>query len=289
MINMTLNQLQTIDIIVKTGSFSAAAKQLNKAQSAVSYSIKQLEQEWGIEIFDRSSYRAKLTQPGQALLGKLRAVLSSVESLDRHSRSLSTDYEPRVRISINNLLPIDLLTPILYDFKKMFPLTQLQLAVEHMGAAGAKLEAGSTDLAITQFNPARVGLEYKNIYNVELIGVAAKQYIDSKADTTTDLLGKTQIVVSSHSAEDRDERGGMIEGANIWSVADHGTKRGMILRGLGFGYMPLYLIEKDLKNGKLKEIAIMKRVTVPMLLQRRVIDPMGPAKTFIWESVLSQR
>ena len=85
---MTLDQLQIIETIVKSGSFSGAAKQLHRAQSAVSYSVKNLEDHWGFEIFDRSSYRAKLTPTGKAVIGKIRALLQNAETLDQFCLSL---------------------------------------------------------------------------------------------------------------------------------------------------------------------------------------------------------
>ena len=64
------------------------------------------------------------------------------------------------------------------------------------------------------------------------------------------------------------------------------TKKDLIMKGLGFGYMPDYMIEQEIKGKKLKEISIMKRVNVPMAMQRRAIDSMGPAKSFIWNNAV---
>lgn len=65
---MTLDQLYVIDTILKTGSFTAASKELHRAQSAVSHTVKTIEEEWGVDLFDRTSYRAKLTRTGEAIL-----------------------------------------------------------------------------------------------------------------------------------------------------------------------------------------------------------------------------
>lgn len=283
---MTLDQIQVIDIIVKKGSFSGAAQQLNRAQSAVSYTVKNIEEEWGIKIFDRSSYRAKLTPAGEAVLGKIRAVLKNVDSLDLLAKQLSEIREPIIRLSVNNLFPLTKFMPILLQFKNQFPNIQLQLAVDHLDSSFKKLEAGKVDLAITMEVPQSGSIDVKSYYNVQLVGVAASNYFGSKNIDQADLVTKTQIIVSSQKVEEKSKDAGLMDGSNQWVVADLETKKEMIHSGLGFGYMPLYMVVEDLKSGKLTDISCMKKVKVPMKLQKRVEDPIGPAKQFFWESTL---
>ena len=62
---LTLDQIQIFLTIVDEGSFSKAAKKLNRAQSAVTYGIQKLEAQIGIPLFDRAAYRAALTEAGR--------------------------------------------------------------------------------------------------------------------------------------------------------------------------------------------------------------------------------
>ena len=74
---MNLDQLRVLDAIVRTGSFRAAAEELHRAQSAVSYAVKNLESDLGVQLFSRDASRPVLTPEGQAVHAKARALLYS--------------------------------------------------------------------------------------------------------------------------------------------------------------------------------------------------------------------
>lgn len=81
--NFTLDQLMALDAIARTGSFAAAASELHKVPSAVSYSIQGLESALGVDVFDRSRRKAVLTPAGQRLLDASREVLDQARMLER--------------------------------------------------------------------------------------------------------------------------------------------------------------------------------------------------------------
>ena len=76
-----LDHLNVVSTICDVGSFQLASEKLNKARSAVSYSVKQVEQFYQIQIFDRSKYRPKLTADGKILLGQVRHLLKQAQNL----------------------------------------------------------------------------------------------------------------------------------------------------------------------------------------------------------------
>jgi DNA-binding transcriptional LysR family regulator len=75
--NLTLDQLEVLESIDRFGSFSAAATELHRATSAVSYSVKSLEAALDLELFDRSGHRAVLTDGGRLVLEEARGVLGA--------------------------------------------------------------------------------------------------------------------------------------------------------------------------------------------------------------------
>src|SRR5258706_11586381 len=70
MIKLSLEALQVLDAIDRKGSFAAAAEELHRVPSAVTYSMRQLESALGVEVFDRGGHRAGLTEAGKALLSQ---------------------------------------------------------------------------------------------------------------------------------------------------------------------------------------------------------------------------
>ncbi|SOE95671.1 regulatory helix-turn-helix protein, lysR family [Burkholderia sp. D7] len=75
---VSLDQLRTFIAAVDEGSFSAAARRLNRVQSAVSGWVSALEEQIGITLFDRSGRFPKLTPEGVLLLADARAIVSGV-------------------------------------------------------------------------------------------------------------------------------------------------------------------------------------------------------------------
>lgn len=77
---ITLEALHILDAIERRGSFAAAANELNRAPSSLSYQIQKLEQDLDLMIFDRSGHRANFTEAGKLILERGRAILAATEN-----------------------------------------------------------------------------------------------------------------------------------------------------------------------------------------------------------------
>ena len=95
--NPTLDQLQVLVAVADTGSFSAAGRKLNRAQSVISYAIANLETQLGLKLFEREGTREpRLTDVGRAMLEDARRMVSACCSASVHvSRTKSTGWRPR--------------------------------------------------------------------------------------------------------------------------------------------------------------------------------------------------
>ncbi|MDW6005558.1 LysR family transcriptional regulator, partial [Vibrio mangrovi] len=78
---ITLEALYILDAIERRGSFAAAAHEMNRAPSSLSYQIQKLEQDLDIIIFDRSGHKASFTDAGRLLLDHGRRILSETDKL----------------------------------------------------------------------------------------------------------------------------------------------------------------------------------------------------------------
>ena len=86
--NPTLDQLQVFLTVADTGSFSAAARQLNRAQSVVSYTIGNLESQLGVTLFERTGTRQpRLTDEGRAMLTDARRIVGDLQVMRAKVRS----------------------------------------------------------------------------------------------------------------------------------------------------------------------------------------------------------
>jgi DNA-binding transcriptional LysR family regulator len=109
---ITFDSLEALEAIDQHGSFAAAAKALQKVQSAVSYSVRQLEEGLGVSLFDRAGHRAVLTDAGRAALEEGRRLLAGARRIEALATRLREDWEPRVEIG-NLCVPAQRMRPSL--------------------------------------------------------------------------------------------------------------------------------------------------------------------------------
>ena len=218
---MTLNQLQVLASIIRTGSFRAASQELHRAQSAVSYAIRSLEQELGFPLFDRSQYRPQLTPQGKSFAGKTDEFISHYEELRSSARLLELGHEPIIRLSVSSLWPMPVLAKALQEFKKKFPYADIKIFHDVLSADQMLLK-GNVDLVFAEiFNDSQL-LISQELFDVKMIPLcnpkSALGKLKGKAKIE-DLRKNSQIILRSTS--DSNQRSAHIfNPSNTISVGD---------------------------------------------------------------------
>src|SRR4029077_17075654 len=124
----SVDQLLVLLAMAEAGSFTAAAKSLGRATSAISYAIDTLEAQLGLSLFDRGTTRKpRLTQQGEAVVSEARAVAHSIDTLRARVRGFFDGLEPEVSLAVDSMLPGDRLTTLLRDFNARFPTVPVRL------------------------------------------------------------------------------------------------------------------------------------------------------------------
>ncbi|WP_176256938.1 LysR family transcriptional regulator [Derxia lacustris] len=113
---LTLDALETLDAIDRRGSFAAAAEELNRVPSALTYAVRKLEDDLGVALFDRSGHRARLTAEGRALVDEGRQLLRAARDLEQRVRQLARGWPVELTLALDSLLPIDVLLPLIERF-----------------------------------------------------------------------------------------------------------------------------------------------------------------------------
>lgn len=287
---ISLDQLRVLVTTVSEGSFSAAARKLGRVQSAVTYTIQQLELQLGVELFDRSGYRPTLTPAGETLIEDARAVLTRVDSLLAKAGAISTGLESSISITADVMVPFDMLAAVLQDFNDEFPSVKVHLQIEALGAVAMHVYEGTADLAILCSLPVPPSdLTIVAIGGISLVPVAANSHplagIEGRIDAAA-LRDHRQIVLTDRSklSQGRDLN---VYSPLTWRVADLGAKHALIRQGLGFGNMPTHLVQDDLANGALKALDLAAHPVggdrLPMYLAHRPNQPLGRAAQWMRE------
>ncbi len=250
---ISLDALEALEAVDRHGSFAAAARALHKVQSAVSYLIKQLEADLDIALFDRSGHRAVLTPAGRAVLDEARDVLARARRLTHLAARFGAGFEPRLEIIVDGILPME---PILRVLKRLadegVP-TQIQLKVEFLGGVQDRFEADAADLMLVKDWTSGPQLVAHPLPPVTCVLVVAPDHplAGQPGVTLADLQPLVELTVHDSSTSHRVVNAHRFHAPRAFYLSDFNTKRQALLLGLGFGWMPRYLIEADLAAGRL--------------------------------------
>jgi len=257
--NLHLDGLEALEAIIRTGSFAAAARELKKAQSAVSYAIQQLENGLGVEVFDRTGHRAELTEEGRMVLEEGRNLLASARRIESLTRLMGEGWESRMEVVIDGILPM---TPIMSVLKRMaeedIP-TQIQVKVEFLGGVQFRFDEDEADIMLVNDFEPRDTLISAPLPEVDVVLVTSPEHPIAQRNMDSPWSRRelqSFVELSIHdSSESAKADPTMFGGSRVFFLSDFATKREALLMGLGFGWVPDYLVKADLAAGRLVEVA----------------------------------
>ncbi|WP_049439054.1 LysR family transcriptional regulator, partial [Stenotrophomonas maltophilia] len=130
MLKLSLDALQILDAIDRRGSFAGAGKALHKVPSTISYTVAKLEEDLGVQLFDRVGPRAEPTEAGRALLDEGRHLLRAARELELRVRRVASGWETELTLAVDSVFPTWLLGPDIAAFREAEAPTRLRLIGE---------------------------------------------------------------------------------------------------------------------------------------------------------------
>jgi DNA-binding transcriptional LysR family regulator len=283
---VTLDQLRMLVSVAREGSFSAAARRVRRVQSAVSHGIATLESQLGLQLFDRSTRAPTLTDAGRAVVASAERVLAEADALRALASGIAGGLEPHVALSVDALFPMGLIVTACREFAREFPTVELRVFTETLGAATARVVDGTCDLGIVNDIALVKGLDRRHVTTIELVPVVAAEHPLARTPSASSraLEGHVQIVLSERGLEGRGPEHSVLS-TRTFRVADLGTKHAFLLGALGWGNMPLHMIEGDLAAGRLVRLrspALPRdALALPMSVVTRQGTTAGPATRWL--------
>lgn len=255
----SLDQLRIFLAIVDEGSFAGAARRLNRAVSVISYGIANLEAQLGLTLFERQGTRKpRLTDAGRAVLTEARSLGEGMDALRAKARGLLQGLEAEVSAAVDVMLPAERLGRVLRGFAREYPTVSLRLHVEALGAVTAMVLDRTAVIGLS--GPLAVGvaaIDSCAAGSVPMVPVAAPDHPLARMGTIPPgaARGHTQLVLTDRSRF-TEGRSFSVTSHRIWRLADLGSKHALLREGIGWGNMPLPMVQPDLAAGTLMRLAL---------------------------------
>ena len=284
---ITIDALRVIDAIDRRKSFAAAANELYRVPSAISYTVQKLEEDLGVEIFNRSGHRATLTPAGRFLLEQGRDILRAAEALSQTTRQIASGWEPKITLAVNTLLPMESILPVVREFQDLQPQVEIQILEEVFGGAWDALLYKRADLIIGGDSNSRPAGQFTlhPLGTIDFVYAAAPQHpiCREKQPLTPEVLANYRAVVAADSSRHLAPRtGGILEKQRILTVPNMANKIEAQRQGLGVGYLPRRQVADYLESGELIELALEQpRTALTLNLAHRSDDRGRALKWFV--------
>ena len=298
---LSLDQFAVFAAVVEEGSFAAAARRMNRAQSAITYAIQKLEEQSSIELFDRSQYRPVLTEAGNALLPRARRILADVEEYRLHTRRIGMGLEEEIRLAVYPYAAPDFVAGALFQFRENFPSVRVTASLSPTDAARESLESGKSDLALMlELVPLGPAFERATSGSLELVQVASPMHPLARIEgalTSEDLRDHTLLLVhGAFNAQEEEvvrRQYGIDVMSTAWRILDFETKRHLLLAGVGWGAMPRSRIQDDVAAGRLVGLRLVhweannQSLAMPLVVAHTRNRPLGPAGRWLFDRLSS--
>jgi DNA-binding transcriptional LysR family regulator len=290
---VTLLQLQCFDAVVAEGGFQPAAEKLRRTQPTVFAAVKNLEAQLNLTLLDRSGYRVALTEVGRSFHDRARVFLQEFRGLQNHAQQLAMGEESELSVVIGDLCPVREVLALLRGFFDRHPQTRLHLNVEAIAGPWERLFDGEADLIIHHIDKADPRLEFIDLCAVNLVPVVAPGFLRmpvSQEITPEQMRGYVQCVIRDTARHSTRPNFYIIEGAQSWTVGDQLMKKEIIVQGAAWGHLHDFLIERELRDGRLLSIAgrHLQGGRREITAARRRDLPHGPIANRLWQHIGEQ-
>ena len=250
-----LDQWGALVAVVESGGYASAAQRLHRTQSTVTYTIKKLEEQLGLKVFELQGRKAALTPTGQLLYRRGKALVAEAARLERAAAELARGQEPQIRLAVEVIYPTWLLLDCLKVFADEQPDTRMEVYETVLGGTDEALVAGEVDLAIGSAVPG--GFLGDALMQVRFVCAAAPGHplnALKRAVTLEDLRVHRHLVVRDSGVQRTRVAGWLNE--KRWTVSHKATSIHAACMGLGYAWFPEDTVRAELAAGRLVRLPL---------------------------------
>jgi DNA-binding transcriptional LysR family regulator len=282
---LTPDALTMMDVIARTGSFAAAARELGKVPSSLTYSVRQLEDALDVLLFDRRSRQARLTAAGEELLNEGRRLLEQMDAVANRVKRVATGWETQLSIAVDGVLSRLTVLELCEAFYALDPQacvshggpatplggpgTRLRLRTEVLAGTWEALTSGQADLAIgIATERTAPGIQMKELGPLAFVFAVAPHHPLAAATapiTDAELVRHRAVAVADSAQRLTPLTVNLLPGQDVLTVSSMQLKIEAQLRCMGCGFVPEPMVREHIAAGRLVARPVQRETRLPTL------------------------
>jgi DNA-binding transcriptional LysR family regulator len=273
---LTPDALTMMDVIARTGSFAAAARELGKVPSSLTYSVRQLEDALDVLLFDRRSRQARLTAAGEELLNEGRRLLEQMDAVAHRVKRVATGWETQLSVAVDGVISRLTMFELCEAFYAQDPLpvaprapqgaalpatlgspgTRLRLRTEVLAGTWEALTTGQVDLAIGvgSDRAPSAAIQMKELGSMAFVFAVAPHHplaACAAPISDTELMRHRAVAVADSAQRLTPLTINLLPGQDVLTVSSMQLKIEAQLRCMGCGFVPEPLVREHISAGRL--------------------------------------
>lgn len=284
----TLEQWRILQAVVDAGGYAQAADLLNKSQSSLNHAVAKLQSQLGVELLEVIGRKAQLTPAGEVMLRRSRILTQQIEDLELLADNLDKGWEPEIRIATELAYPKPFLYQALQAFYPISRGSRVQIIDTVLTGTSEIIMQKKADLVITGVVPK--GYLSEPLYVTRFIPVVGCQHPLASIDSLdqNELSQQLQIVIRDTAVRPQ-EHMGWLKAEQRWTVNNFHEAVDILQLGLGFCWLPDFVVNPQLENGQLCRLPLKQSTErlVPMSLLAPQEETLGPGSRQLRQLLLA--
>jgi len=259
---INLDRLRIFRAVAEARSFTRAAEVVHLTQPGISKHIKQMEEYYGIPLFDRLGKKVALTQAGEILSEATEEIMASAIAAEQRIEELKGLHGGKLVLGASFALGIYVLPGVLAAFRKRYPAVEVTVDISLSAKIMAKILANKLELGLVSQEAHDPRLFAKQFMTDELIVVVPSnhRWANRKRIRPQELMKETFIVAARGAGvraavEERLKQKGIV----LTNVIDFGNMEGVkraVEAGLGISIQPQSVVQREISAGSLTGVSL---------------------------------
>ena len=251
----SLDQLEALLWISRLGGFRQAAAKLNLSQPAISSRIREMEEQLGFTVLDRSAYVPQLTSAGQEVVRHAEQMIALAEGF-RGRLMRQTNAPSSIRLGAADTFALTYLSILLERLASLYPGTQVELDIDFSAKLDRKLKTGDLDIAFLTSPDSHEAVHSEPLLHLELGWIASPRLLLKQGFLTPPDLLALPIITNPRPShlyhtvtEWFAEEGYVAQRVHTCTSLTIMTK--LAVDGFGIAVIPLILVQEELRQRRL--------------------------------------